>query len=159
MNKIKKISMLVIISILLLTSVGCGKTKEQNIEGTLPEIMDKLYEGLDPDKTPLTENIELNDDNIANFVGTSSIDYQEALAREPLIGSIAHSTVLLRAKDDADLEKIKESIKQNINPRKWICVWVEPEDVIIKNKGNLIIAIVIKDQDIRNTISKNFDNL
>ena len=50
-------------------------------------------------------------------------------------------------------------IKENVNPRKWICVGVEKEDVIIKNKGDLIIVIIIEDATGRESIDKAFDAL
>ena len=39
--------------------------------------------------------------------------------------------------------QVKTKIKETINPRKWICVGVEEEDVIVKNKGDLIILIML----------------
>lgn len=159
MKKGFKLLGVTLLAILMLIGItGCGK-KEEKVEGTLDEIMDKLYEGLDPDATPMTEKIEITKDNAANYLGTDEIEYKEAMAREPLIGSIAHSVVLVRTKENADVEEVKKQIKENINPRKWVCVWVEDEDVIIKNKGDLIIAILIEAKDLRENISKNFDNL
>ena len=52
-----------------------------------------------------------------------------------------------------------DKIKENVNPRKWICVGVEKEDVIVKNKGNLIILIMVKDETTRNKIEQGFDKL
>ena len=158
-KSLKFLGVMGIFCFLLIGLTGCGKKEEKNVEGTLSEIMDKLYDGLDSDKTPMTEKIEITSENVNNFLGTDEIEYTEAMAREPMISSIAHSVVLLRTKDGADVEKVKEQLKENINPRKWVCVWVETKDVIIKSKGNLVIAIVIEAKDIRDTISNNFDNL
>lgn len=156
----KRISLLLILLSAVLLITGCGKEKVENVEGTLTEIMEKVYKDLPADNTPSgLDNIELNDENIEGFIGTKDIEYTEAIARESMIGSIAHSTVLLRTKEDADIESIKEKIKENVNPRKWICVGVEPENVIIKNKGDLIIVIIIEDEVGRESIEKGFDNL
>ena len=54
---------------------------------------------------------------------------------------------------------IKTAIKENVNPRKWVCVGVEEDDVIVKNKGNLIIVIIVEDENTRNKIEEGFDNL
>lgn len=150
------------LALLIVCVTGCEKenlTQSVQVEGSLEEIMEKLYKGLGEDTLPMLENQKLTSENIENYVGTSDISYKEGLSSEPLIGSIAHSVVLLRAKHVNDVEKMKEQIKENINPRKWVCVWVEDEDVIIKNKGDLVIAILIEDETIRNQVSKNFDNL
>ena len=88
--------------------------------------MEKIYKNLPDDKKPgMLGDIEVNDENIEGFIGTADIEYKQALASEPGIGSIAHSVVLLRTKDNANIESIKTKIKENINPRKWICVEAE----------------------------------
>ena len=156
----KKISLLVVLLTAVFLITGCGEEKVKNVEGTLTEIMEKVYKDLPEDSTPMgLDNIELNDENIEGFIGTKDIEYTEAIARESMIGSIAHSTVLIRTKEDADIESIKNKIKEKVNPRKWVCVGVEKEDVIIKNKGNLIIVIIIEDETGRESIAKAFDAL
>lgn len=159
MKKSVRIISIMSICLVVLLLTACNK-KERNIEGTLDEIMINLYENIPADKLPMSlENIEVDKNNIKNYIGTDDIEYESVVAREPMISSIAHSVVLIRTKDNADIEAIKTKIKDNVDPRKWICVWVEDEDVIIKNKGNLIVVIIVEDEEIRNTISNNFDNL
>ena len=153
---VKKIILALLIGTLSLTLIGCGN---KNVEGTLPEILDKINQNLDQDMKDRLISLELDDDNIANFIGTSDIDYKEAIASEHMTGSVAYSVVLIRAKENADIEAIKTKIKENINPRKWICVGVEKEEVIVKSKGDLIIAIVIASEENRSVIEKGFDNL
>ena len=62
---------------------------------------------------------------------------------------------LMRQSNKDEAEKIKEKV----NPRKWVCVGVEKEDVIIKNKGDLIIVIIIEDETGRQSIDKAFGEL
>lgn len=160
MKIFKKFSLIIMVmACLFLTACG-SKVKEQNVEGTLDEIMDKVYVNVPEDERPMgLSKIEVNDENIEGFLGTSDIEYDEILASEPMVSSIAHSVVLIRVKDNADIEGIKTKIKDNINPRKWVCVGVEPDEVIIENKGNLIIVIVVEDENIRNEIAKEFKGL
>lgn len=159
----KKISLLVILLSAIFLITGCKKEEAaevKNVEGTLPEIMEKIYQDLPADNTPMgLGNIELTTENIADFVGTSDIEFKEALASESQTGSIAHSVILIRTEENADIESIKSKIKDNVDPRKWICVGVEKEDVIIKNKGDLIIVIIVEDEVGRESIDKGFDNL
>ena len=136
---------------------GCGV---QNVEGTLEEIMTKVYAELPEDQRPMgLTNMEVNDETVEGFLGSKDIKYAEALASESMVGAIAHSVVLVRTEKGADVEKVKEQISNNINPRKWICVGVEKEEVIIKNKGDLIIAIVVADEEARTKIEAGFDSL
>ena len=154
MFKIDSLS-LTIASLFLVT--GCGN---KNVEGTLEDIMDKLYVDIPEDNRPggLT-NMEVNDENIESFIGTDDIEYKEAIASESMMGSIAHSVVLVRVKDVADIEKDKKDILENVNPRKWICVGVEKEEVVVESKGDLIMVVIVQDKENRDKIVKAFDNL
>lgn len=161
----KKISLLLILLSVLFLITGCQEEKKEtkkptNIEGSLTEIMEKIYKDLKEENTPMgLGTIEITKNDIQNFVGTNDFEFKEALASESMVGAIAHSVVLIRTEDNADIKSIKEKIKENVDPRKWVCVGVEKEDVIIKNKGNLIIVIIIEDEVGRETIEKGFDKL
>ena len=153
----KKIFLLLLVVTTLFTLTGC---KNKNVEGTLEDIMTKVYQDIPEDNRPMMlTNIEVTEENIEYYIGTKDIEYEQALASESGVGSIAHSVVLVRVKENADIESIKSEIKEKVDPRKWICVGVEKEDVIVKNKGNLIILIMVEDQDTRSKLEKGFDNL
>lgn len=154
---LKKISLFVLIITSLFIFTACGN---KNVEGTLEEIMTKVYYDIPEDERPMMlVNTEVTEENIEYFLGTSDIEYESALASESGVGSIAHSVVLVRTKENADVEAIKTKIKEKINPRKWVCVGVEEKDVIVESKGNLIILILVEDAKTRETLTKGFDNL
>lgn len=152
---IKKISFITIIVLSLFLITGCDK----KVEGSLEEIMTKVYENIKEERPMMLTNMEVNSDNIEYYLGTNEIEYEEALASESAVGSIAHSVVLLRAKPNSDIESIKTKIKESINPRKWICVGVDEKDIIVENKGDLIILILVEDSKTRQTLEKGFNNL
>lgn len=150
----KKIILGCLACVTLFSLTGCG---EKQVEGTLEEIMTKVYADVPEEERPMMlTNTEITDDNIENYLGTKDIDYEEALASESAVGSIAHSVVLVRMKDGANIEDAKKKIEENANPRKWICV--EADDVVVKNKGNLIILIMSSSNYIEK-IENSFDNL
>ena len=141
MKKTKIFNLIIVVFIGILFLTGCGA---KNVEGSLEDIMVKVYEKLPEDKTPMMlMNTEVTDENVEYYLGTSDIEYEEALASESGTGSIAHSVVLVRVKDTANIEEIKTKIKDNVDARKWICV--QAENVVVKNKGNLIILIMTND--------------
>lgn len=145
---------LLICGILLVSAIGCGKAK--NLEGDLDTIMTKLYANVDEDKLPMMlANTEITKDNLQSFTGLEKLDYTSGIASESQVGSIAHSVVLLRIKDVSNVETIKEDIKKNINPRKWVCVGVE--NVTVDNIGDVIVIIL--NDDIGEQIHTNFKNL
>ena len=150
----KKIILGCLACVTLFSLTGCG---EKQVEGTLEEIMTKVYADVPEDERPMMlTNIEVTEENIENYLGTKDFEYEEALASESAVGSIAHSVVLVRMKDGANIEDAKKKIEENVNPRKWICV--EAEDVVVKNKGNLIILIMSSSNYIEK-IENSFDNL
>ena len=154
--RLKKISMLLVAVVFLFGVVGCNQKKKDVVEGNLEEIMDKVYAGFKEEDLPMMmENIEITKENVEGFIGTSEIDYKEALARESMTGSIAHSVVLIRMKDEASVKAAKEKLKEKVDPRKWICVGVEK--VTVESRGDLIIVIL--DDDRGSELLKNFQNI
>lgn len=153
----KKICLFILFAVVTLTLTGCT---EKNVVGSLDEIMTKVYADIKEEEKPmmLTNTIVI-EDNIEYYLGTKDIEYQEALASESGTGSIAHSVVLVRTKNTKQIEKTKEKIKNSVDPRKWICVGVAEENVVVESKGNLIILIMVEDETIREKIKENFKNL
>ena len=137
---------------------GCGN-KLSNVEGKLEDLMTKVYDGIGEEELPMAlQNQELTEENLEYFIGTKDIKWKEAMVSESLTGSIAHSVVLIRMKDDAtskDIEEAKKEIKEKANPRKWICV--EAEKVYVESKGNLIILIM--SNDLADSLKTNFEKL
>lgn len=157
MKLLKKLFLFAIMLTACLTLTACG---EKNVEGTLEEIMTSIYDDIPEDERPMMlTNVEINEENIEYYLGTKDIQYESALASEPGIGSIAHSVVLVRVKENADIENIKTKIKENVDPRKWICVGVEEDDIIVENKGDLIILIMVEDETTRNKLEEGFNDL
>ena len=155
MKKFKNIGLLAVLIGMVLLLPACG---QKNVEGTLEEIMAKVYADIPEEERPMMlMNTEVTEENVEYFLGTTEVEYEEALASESGVGSIAHSVVLVRVKDNADIEGIKTKIKESVNPRKWVCVGVEEDDVVVKNKGNLIILIMADNG--RDKLETAFDNL
>jgi len=133
------------------------KPAEKNVEGTLEEIMAKVYDGISEENLPMMlGNIEVNSENVEGFLGTANVEYTEALASESMVGSIAHSVVLVKVDDASKAPTVAQTIKDNVNPRKWICV--EASNVVVKEKGNLVI-LIMSSEELAPTLEANFDNL
>lgn len=126
--------------------------ENNNLEGSLESILEKIYETADIDdsfkdyiKNGL-QTTEIKSDDAAYFLGKEGIEFESAIASEPLMSSSAYSLCLVRAKEGADIEKIKKDIKENVDPRKWICVGVDPSNVIVDNIGDVVI-LIMSDKD------------
>lgn len=152
----KKIGYVFMITMICFLFIGCGKN-QSNIQEPLSDVMKKLYENISEDEMPLLETIEVTKENQEYYLGNVSFNYQEALASEPVMSSIAHSVVLIRLKDTKNIESIKKEIKEKVDPNKWICVGVEDKNVIVVSKGNLILLVM--DDEYATQIRDNFLNL
>ena len=152
MKNIKNILFAFALCVFALSVTGCGGNK--NVSGTLEEIMEKVYADIPQEERPMMlTNFEIDEENVEMYLGTADIEYEEALASESMVG---HSVVLVRVKDNANIEKIKEKIENSLNPRKWICV--EAEEVEVESKGNLIILIMSSKENAEK-IENSFNNL
>ena len=167
----KKIFLVLVMAFLCLGLTGCGN---KNVEGELTDIMEKVYKEMYADiseeERPMLTTInilekteDMTDEDVEAQVeyaiGTTDIEYKEIYESRPMIGSIAYSVVLVRMEENADVEEAKKAIKENVDPRKWICAEVPKEDVIVKSKGDLIILIMVEDETLREKIEEGFDNL
>lgn len=125
---------------------ACGDKKESsdNLEGSLTDIMASLYENaqLDADfreGVDSFETVELTDDLKSSILGTDEITYTEGVVSMPMMSSIAYQCVLLRV-DEADVETVKQTLSDNANPDKWVCV--SAETTLIESRGNVIFFIM-----------------
>ena len=122
---------------LMFLITGCG---DKVIEEPSDDLLDKIYAGY-TDEIALGRTV-IDSENVEYYLGTSDIEFEEAVASEPMMTSIAHSVVLLKVKDGANNQDIMTKIKNNVNPNKWICVGVDPSNVRVHENGNLILLVM-----------------
>ncbi len=90
---------------------------------------------------------EINDENLSYFLGVDELDYKEAIAVEPLMSSKAHSVCVIRMNSESAAKDAVKDIRENVDPRKWVCVGVEDEHVHTDRIGNLVVLIMDNDSD------------
>ena len=152
-NKLIIISGIIVISIVAAILVFFFFFNTKNVNGSLDELMTKLYNGINLDELPKLERIVITSDNMKYFLGTDKLEFKEALASEPLISSIPHSVILIRAKENSDIELMKNQIKENIISNKLERLGVGEDSIVIESKGDLIVIIL---NDYINEIKDNF---
>ena len=149
-DKMKKITILALSFALLAVCLsGCSGEGGQKVEGTLEELTQRIYGNLDPSvELPPVMNMALTEEgtefnpHIEYFIGAKGIPFAEGLVSEAAIGAHAYSLVLLRMEPGADIEAAKALIKENVDPMKWICVGVDPADVVVDSIGDLVVLIM-----------------
>ena len=148
----KKILTTLMATLALFMLVACSNDKEFPTD--LNKLMDEVYAGLD-DEVPSTRREKVTADNVEYYLGLSECNFEEALASEPDMSSIAHSVVLVKAKSASDIDALKKEISENLNPNKWICVGVEE----IKMASHDNILLVVMDDEVGDKMIENFNNL
>lgn len=94
-----------------------------------------------------------SDDSAKYFIGIGAGDVEEAIFSEPMMSSQAYSLCLIRVKEGADIEQVKQSVLEGVDPRKWICVTAEATAVM--NSDN-IVMMVMTDQETVDDVCKAF---
>ena len=110
---------------------------------TAAEIISMIYEKKPVDLRLATNTLDLSDaDAVEVNAGLSSTDgIKEIAVSEPMMGSQAYSMVLVRVSDSANAASVAQTMKDNINPRKWICV--EADDIKAASKGDLALFFMV----------------
>ena len=95
-----------------------------------------------------------NIDEVTSYTGLKTNDGIESIVvSEPLITSQAYSVAIVKVKNNADVEKIKQEMLDNIDMRRWICV--SAEQLYITNSGNVIFS-VMADKDVAKAVYNDF---
>lgn len=131
---------------------------EVTAESTLMDIYGALYANLEngPYLGALWP-MPFTSEDAGWIIGVEGLDIVEAYVCEPMMSSLAHSVCLIKMAEGSDIEATKTAIRENVNPRKWICVSVEPENILVENIGNLILLVM--DNTHCHTIADNFLDL
>lgn len=166
----KKIMILVLSAVLLLSMTACACTGDQAASDSTP--VPSPTEAPDPINTAALADIMtaiLKDAPIEMVTGESAIEEErfswvfgiepiegaEGYSSEAMISSIAHSIALLRVPEGTDAAEVAKQIEEKADPRKWICV--EAEKTIVRQRGNVVLLVMSK-ADIADAVADAFDS-
>ena len=146
----KKIFLLVTISLLLIT--GCKKEKDIT-KMSLKSILKVSTKGAN---LPDTDTIKVTKDNFENYFGDADINFKEAIVSEAKINAVAYMVGIIRLNDNEDVQKAVDTLKESVNPNRWVCVILD--SVIIDSNQNVII-VIMDEKNNADTIHNNFKNI
>ena len=153
MKKKNLIICAVIVLIVLAVIIGIAVKSNDNgnikIESTanMKNLIDSIYKNANVELPSLeTNEIDMSDnDTVSTYTGSQdNSNIESIVVSEPLISSQAYSLVVMKLKNSADVEKVKQNIYDNVNMSKWICV--SAEKLYITNYNN-IVFYVMSDED------------
>lgn len=148
MKKFKGYIALLLTGLLFLT--GCGaKEKTVTLEGSCAEILEKVYANADlpadmREAMQYYQTAEITDVEEQNLLGTTEVAFSDSVYSVPMMSSVAYQCVVLRVENGQDVEAVKQLLKDNADPRKWVCV--EPETVLVENVGDVILYVMSEEQ-------------
>ena len=123
------------------SALPADPTAPPSSTASLSDLIAKIYATAGVEG-PMCFDTALNADNTVYMIGTADVPYLEGIASEAAIMSIPHSLMLLRMAPNADMADAKAKIRANIDPRKWICVGVETDQVIVDSVGDVIFVVM-----------------
>lgn len=139
------VAIAIIIGAILLTQSKKG-TKLQTSE-EIQAMITSIYSSaniqlpkLETMDIPVTDLMQLQ-----AFTGLESNENIETLVvSTPFINAQAYSLAVLKVNNNANIDKIKQEIYDNIDMRKWICV--SAEKLYITNYDNIIFVIMSSEE-------------
>ena len=135
-----------------------GKENTSSLETTkdiikMISIINKDNKNVLPELETMKIDVK-NIDEVTSYTGlTSNDDIESIVVSVPLITAQAYSVAVVKVKDTADVEKIKQEMLDNIDMGRWICV--SAEQLYITNSGNVIFS-VMTDKDIAKAVYDDF---
>lgn len=161
----KKKQNILVIALILLAVISFGiiilvsrKENTSSLETTkdiikMISIINKDNKNVLPELETMKIDVK-NIDEVTSYTGlTSNDDIESIVVSVPLITSQAYSVAVVKVKDTADVEKIKQEMLDNIDMGRWICV--SAEQLYITNSGNVIFS-VMTDKDIAKAVYDDF---
>ncbi len=149
--------LLSVISFIIIILVSSGGNKGGgNTPKNINDIINTINKN-NKDVLPELETMKIdvkNIEEVTSYTGLKTNDGIESIVVSvPLITAQAYSVAVVKVKDNADVEKIKQEMLDNIDMRRWICV--SAEQLYITNSGNVIFS-VMADKDIAKAVYNDF---
>lgn len=160
----KYIAMLLVLTMAAAMLAGCGaggntestqapteaptEAPKASYEGTMEELVNAIITEQPVEFMGGNIPVDLTDTSedglwaIKTFTGLDNADQiQDIGVYEPMMGSIAFSMVAVRANAGVDTKAMAETMKSNIDQRKWICV--EADDLMVAGCGDVVMLIMV----------------
>lgn len=142
---------LLIVLVLIFTNKSNGTLNDTN---SMKSGLKTIYKGLSLPELDI--KVLKNDNDIKGYTNLENVDDIEAVvASEPLINAQAYLALLIKVKDQANVEKVKEDLYDSIDMNRWICV--SADKLYITNNGNTIF-LVMSEEDWAKEVYNSFKN-
>mgnify|MGYP002580360864 CR=1 FL=1 len=148
-------------ALLALSLAGCAggagdaAYQDGRLDGSLEELIDRLYEGIPEDERPMAFTSEVTEENSVYELGVERGEYVQAYTSGGMRG-MAHQVSLVRAESPEQARQLAETIEENAKPDKWICVGAEK--TVVDRIGDVVL-LVMSSADLADAVHENFKAL
>lgn len=151
------LTVIVILGVLFI-NFNKSETTESTIKNSkdMIKMVNSIYQNINNELPSLeTMAIDINNlDDVTSYTGLkSNKDIEELVISVPMMNAQAYSLAVVKVKDGANIESLKQEMLDNIDMRRWICV--SAEKLYITNNEN-IIFLVMADKDIAESVYNGF---
>lgn len=147
----KKILAVLLSALMMFSVVGCSSEKRDPVlSEDLTKVLETVYERADlsddfREALQHYQVTEIDAESGQAFLGNAKVDFTEGVVSAPMMNAVPYELVLLRLDENADVEAAKESLKENADPRKWLCV--EAEEVVVESIDNTVLFLMASSQE------------
>ena len=138
---------------------GCGGG-ESAPAGTAAEIADKIFaESGVSFRAPESLSLE-GDEQREFYLGSTSYPaFADSVAVVPMIRIDTRVLYVIKTASKDDVEDIKTTLKENIDPNRLICVTFSLEDVVIDSRGDVIFMTINSEPEQRAALAEAFKTI
>ena len=144
----KKMIALVLVLVMALSLAACGNKAADKtpLAGTMEENTLKVMEIAPVEFMGTVLPVDLADaDATWYFTGLSdAAQITDVAVYEPMMGSQAFSLVMVRTAEGVEPKEVAQEMKDNIKPRKWVCVGAD--EVMAAGYGDTVMFIMVDSQ-------------
>ena len=142
----------------LLALVGCAQGQSAP-GGTAAEVAAKVFAASGVEPFGMQQSLATDEDK-EFFLGSRDYPaFSEAVAVMPMINIDTRVLVIIKAADKGDVETIKSSLRDNIDPNRVVCVTFSLEDVAIESRGDVILMTINTDAEQRDAMVQAFGSI
>jgi len=154
----KKIAILLTaITTVVMIFTGCGG--ESAPIGTATEIADKIFTQSGVDSFGMSQALE-KDEDMEFLLGSADYPpFADAVVIMPMISIDTRVLYVIKAENKGDVEEIKTTLEENIDPDRLICVTFSLEDVVIDSRADVIFMTINSNQEQREALAEAFDTI
>ena len=164
----KKTTLIIVIAIVVIAAVigallFIKPTAKSNLNITsaqdLTTLIDSIYKGVTIEMPGVMSNeVDVTDAEMVKFTTglENGNELEHLVVSEPMMSSQAYSLVLAKVKSGANASKIAETMKDNIDTRKWICVTAEK--VYATSSGDVVFLVMTR-TDLADAVYNSFKTL